>query len=108
MKSDSSWLVVPRLVPPLDPSFRPAALAKLADVSARVAPIFPLGPALAVGMPGEPGAEVNGAEWRLDDQSGLLNVSNVADRRSVFASAPTGLRGAVTDVNGRHLVELAE
>src|SRR2546430_11092018 len=27
MKRDSSWLVAPRLVPPLDPSFRPAALA---------------------------------------------------------------------------------
>jgi predicted NBD/HSP70 family sugar kinase len=27
MKRDSSWLVAPRLVPPLDPFFRPAALA---------------------------------------------------------------------------------
>lgn len=37
MKRDSSWLVAPRLVPPLDPSFRPAALANrkfLADALA--------------------------------------------------------------------------
>ncbi|MEO8427079.1 MAG: ROK family protein, partial [Verrucomicrobiota bacterium] len=37
MKRDSSWLVAPRIVPPLDPSFRPAALANrkfLADALA--------------------------------------------------------------------------
>src|SRR6185295_10899320 len=37
MKRDSSWLVAPRLVPSLDPSFRPAALANrkfLADALA--------------------------------------------------------------------------
>src|SRR6185295_13918580 len=37
MKRDSSWLMAPRLVPALDPSFRPAALANrkfLADALA--------------------------------------------------------------------------
>jgi hypothetical protein len=87
---------------------RPAALAKLADVSARVAPVLPLGPALAMGIPGESAAEVNGAEWRIDDQGGLLTVSNVADRAAAFDRAPTGIRGAVADIDGRHLVTLAD
>ena len=87
---------------------RPAALAKLADVSARVAPIFPLGPALAVGIPGELTAEVNAAEWRIDDRGGLLHVSNVAERTAAFDRAPTGLRGTVTEVNGRRLVTVVE
>jgi len=85
---------------------RPAAIAKLGDVSARVAPVFPLGPALAMGISGESAAEVNAAEWRIDDRGGLLNVSNVAERTAAFDRAPTGLRGTVTELNGRHLVTL--
>jgi hypothetical protein len=87
---------------------RPAALGKLADVRARVAPVFTIGPALALGTPGESAAEVNAAEWRIDDQGGLLKVSNMADRTTAFDRASTGLRGTVTDVDGRHLVTLAE
>jgi hypothetical protein len=87
---------------------RPAALGKLADISARVAPVFTIGPALALGIPGDPGTEVNAAEWRIDDQGGLLNVSNTAERTAAFDRAPTGLRGTVTEVGGRQLVTLVE
>jgi hypothetical protein len=85
---------------------RPAALAKLAGVDARIAPILPLGPALALGPPGEGEAEVNAAEWRVDEQDGELRVSNATARAATFDRMATGVRGAVTERDGRVLVSV--
>ncbi|WP_328353648.1 hypothetical protein OG976_22080 [Mycobacterium sp. NBC_00419] len=85
---------------------RPSAIALLSDVVAPIAPVFACGPALAMGSPGEPNAAVNEAEWRIDEEGGLLYVSNTADRAATFDRVPTGLHGHVTEVDGRLLVEL--
>jgi hypothetical protein len=87
---------------------RPAALGQLAGVNAKVAPILPVGPALAMGAAGERDAEVNGSEWRIDEQDGELRMSNAADRAATFDRAPTGVRGVVTQTDGRLLVGLTE
>jgi hypothetical protein len=85
---------------------RPAALSKLAGVDAAIVPIVPLGPALAMGTPGNLDAEVNGAEWRVDEQDGELRVSNVAERATAFDRVPTGVHGSVTEPDGRTVINL--
>jgi hypothetical protein len=87
---------------------RPAALSKLEGVTTRIAPVFRLGPALALGKPGEPHASVNAAEWRIDEQDGSLLVSNKASRASTFDRAPTGVCGTANEVDGKLLIERAD
>ena len=85
---------------------RPEAIAKLADVAERTAPLIRLGAALALGMPGETKTEVNADEWRVQEHDGLLVVSSVADRAATFDRAPTGVRGRVSESDGRLYVEV--
>lgn len=85
---------------------RPNALSKLAGVDAKIAPILSLGPALAIGVPDERDAEVNAAEWRIEEQGGELRVSNAAERAATFDRAATGVSGTVIERDGRLLVEL--
>ena len=56
---------------------RPDALARLTSVAPEVIPFAPLGPALAMGLPGKPGAAVNPDEWTVDSEDGQLVVTNV-------------------------------
>jgi len=74
---------------------RPDALAWLTSVASEVIPFAPLGPALAMGLPGKPGAAVNPDEWTVDSEAGQLVVTNVRERASSFDRAPTGVRGQV-------------
>lgn len=85
---------------------RPAALPKLAGVEANLAPVLSIGPALAMGIPGELDAEVNRAEWRVDAEDGVLQVSNLKSRAATFERTPTGVRGTVTERDGRLLIGL--
>jgi hypothetical protein len=88
---------------------RPQAINRLADMSSRVAPLIMVGPALAIGLPGQPGASLNAKEWRVVSQDGLLEISSVADRASSFDRAPTGLHGKVTESDAGILsVEVVE
>jgi hypothetical protein len=76
---------------------RPNALGKLKEVGSRVAPMAIVGPALALGRPGERGATVNPAEWLLHDDDGLITVTSVGERATSFVKAPTGVSGTVED-----------
>ncbi|HEX3284606.1 MAG TPA: hypothetical protein VHT50_08095 [Mycobacterium sp.] len=87
---------------------RPDALPLVADVGSRVAPIAMLGPALAIGLPGQPGALVNAREWRVSSKDGSLYVSTAADRTTAFENFATGLRGTVSEIDEETLsVQLA-
>jgi hypothetical protein len=87
---------------------RPDALPSLADVAPRVAPLAMLGPALAMGLPGQSGALVNAEEWRVASQNGSLHVSTVADRATEFEKFATGLQGTVRSIDEMTLaVDLA-
>jgi hypothetical protein len=72
---------------------RPDAVARLTSLTAEVLPFVPLGPALAMGLPGRPGAAVNADEWTVDSDDGQLVVTNARERASSFDRSPTGLRG---------------
>lgn len=74
---------------------RPDALAQLTGVAPEVLPFTPLGPALAMGVPGKPGAVVNSEEWTVDSDDGQLVVTNARERASMFNRAPTGVRAQV-------------
>ena len=78
---------------------RPGAAVKLAELAERVVPFSTLGPALAMGVPGTPGAQVNAEEWRVEELNGHLVVSSVAHRAASFAQAPTHVRGTVAHVD---------
>jgi hypothetical protein len=78
---------------------RPDALSRLKDVAPHVLPFVMLGPALALGLPGQPGAVVNAAEWTVDSEDGELVVSNARTRAAMFDRVPTGLRGSVRSVS---------
>ena len=86
---------------------RPDALPKLSEIAAKTSPVFALGPALAMGTPGEAGAEVNGAEWRVESHGVDLVVSTVGDRTASFEAAPTGLTGSVDGSGDRIVVTLS-
>jgi hypothetical protein len=75
------------------------AVPLLDELGSRVATITMLGPALAMGMPGEPGALVNAREWRIGSRDGVLEVSSIGDRATTFEKVPTGLEGVVTAVD---------
>lgn len=77
---------------------RPDALKRLAGVAPQVLPFVMFGPALALGVPGRPGAVVNAAEWTVDSEDGELVVSNARDRAATFNRVRTGFRGSVRSV----------
>jgi hypothetical protein len=70
------------------------ALAPLAEAGVHALPLVPLGPALAIGVPGV-GAVVNTEEWHLESVDGQFVVSTAAERRAQFDSVETGIRGRV-------------
>jgi hypothetical protein len=77
---------------------RPDVLSQLGDVAPQVLPYVTLGPALALGVPGKPGALVNAAEWNVETVDGELVVSSAGDRLATFDRVRTGLRGTVGTV----------
>jgi hypothetical protein len=70
------------------------ALATLADLGVAALPLVPLGPALAIGVPGV-GAVVNSAEWNVETVDGQFVVSTSAERHTRFVNVETGIRGSV-------------
>lgn len=88
---------------------RPGARAKLAELGPRLAQLVMLGPALAMGQPGESAASVNPTEWRLDEADGDVVVTSIAERATSFDRAPTGIRARVaTRAGGGQEVALAD
>lgn len=77
---------------------RPDALSSLKEVAPEVLPYVMLGPALALGVPGQSGVAVNAAEWTVDVENGELLVSNASDRLATFDRVPTGIHGSVRSV----------
>jgi len=78
---------------------RPDALPHLEDVAPQVVPFLLLGPALALGVPGQPGVKVDASEWAVDSVNGELVVSNARERLATFERVPTGIRGSVRAVD---------
>jgi hypothetical protein len=70
------------------------ALATLTDLGVAALPLVPLGPALAIGVPGV-GAVVNSTEWSVETVDGQFVVSTAAERRTRFVDVETGIRGRV-------------
>ena len=77
---------------------RPEAVGRATSIAPQVLPFVHLGPALALGVPGQSGALVNAAEWAVDSIDGELVVSNTVDRATRFDRTPTGVRGSVRSV----------
>lgn len=76
------------------------ALAQLASVAAEVVGYVPLGPALAMGLPGRRGVTVNAKEWTLEtDGAGQLLVSSAGSRTTAFDRVTTGIRGTIRSVD---------
>ncbi|EHB50333.1 hypothetical protein MycrhDRAFT_4759 [Mycolicibacterium rhodesiae JS60] len=73
------------------------ALGRLAELGVTAMPFVPLGPALAIGTPGDE-AVVNTAEWTLGAADGELVVSTKGERAHNFADIRTGVRGQVGSV----------
>lgn len=78
---------------------RPRAAVMLADHQTAVAPFVRFGPALAMGLPGERQALVNGREWDVTSTERGLVVSNIAQRATNFLEVTTGFRGTATRVD---------
>ncbi|MEE6174932.1 hypothetical protein [Mycobacterium sp. 050134] len=70
------------------------ALTPLSTLGVEALPLVPLGPALAIGLPGV-GAVVNSAEWSVATLDGQFVVSTAADRRTRFVDVETGICGRV-------------
>ncbi|WP_328354870.1 hypothetical protein OG976_24465 [Mycobacterium sp. NBC_00419] len=70
------------------------ALGPLAEAGLAALPLVPLGPALAIGVPGV-GAVVNTDEWDVQAVDGQFVVSTAGDRRARFTNVETGIRGRV-------------
>jgi hypothetical protein len=79
---------------------RPDALGRLSNVAPKVLPYVLLGPALALGTPGQAGVVVNAGEWTVDSDNGELVVSNARERAASFDRLTTGVRGSVRSVTG--------
>lgn len=77
---------------------RPDALGRLSGMAPQVLPFVHVGPALGLGVPGQPGVVVNAAEWTVEREHGELVVSNARERAATFDRVPTGLRGSVQSV----------
>jgi hypothetical protein len=70
------------------------ALAVLAEAGVTALPLVPIGPALAIGVPGV-GAVVNTDEWAVETVDGEFVVSTVGDRRARLSGVTSGIRGRV-------------
>jgi hypothetical protein len=76
---------------------RADAVSPVRALGVPTATYLPLGPALGLGLPGEEGARVNGAEWRVEEDDGLVRVTNRRPRATGFDATDTGVFGTVTD-----------
>lgn len=84
------------------------ALNALGKLGIAAQPLVPLGPALAIGVPGV-GAVVNSDEWDVTAVDGELVVSTAGRRATAFTNVRTGINGAVgepTDLGTRVEFEL--
>ncbi|MCV7393842.1 hypothetical protein [Mycobacterium paraseoulense] len=70
------------------------ALAETPNLGFSAQPLVPLGPALAVGVPGV-GAVVNTGEWEIRTAEGEFVVSTASDRAMRFTDVGTGIKGTV-------------
>jgi hypothetical protein len=86
---------------------RPNAFAALQEHQPRVLPFVRLGPALAMGRPGDSTAFVNADEWNVVETDDGLVVSGVADRAATFRDVVTGFRGTATRLGDEIAVNLA-
>jgi hypothetical protein len=75
---------------------RADAVSRVQALGVPAATYLPLGPALGLGRPGERGALVNGEEWRVEEDDGLVRVTNTRPRAIAFDSVDTGVLGTVT------------
>jgi hypothetical protein len=75
---------------------RADAVPRVRAVGVPAATYLPLGPALGLGRPGEDGALVNGDEWRVTEDDGLLRVTNTRPRATGFDAVDTAVFGTVT------------
>lgn len=80
---------------------RPDAIPRLINVAPHVNPYVMLGPALALGVPGQAGVVVNAAEWTVETHDGELVVSNARERRATFDRLSTGIEGRVRSATDR-------
>jgi hypothetical protein len=84
---------------------RADAVPRLAALDIVAATYLPLGPALGLGLPGEPGARVNGDEWTvIADGEGRVRITNNRPRATSFADVDTGVTGVVTKTGKDFLV----
>jgi hypothetical protein len=86
---------------------RPNAFAALQEHQPRVLPFVRLGPALAMGRPGDSTALVNAVEWNVVGTADGLVVSGVADRAATFLNIVTGFHGTATRLGDEIAVNLA-
>jgi hypothetical protein len=84
---------------------RADALARVQSLGVPAATYLPLGPALGLGLPGEAGGRVNGAEWTVEEDNGLLRVTNNRPRATSFDAVDTGVLGRVTPRGADFVVE---
>jgi hypothetical protein len=75
---------------------RADAVSRVRAAGVPAATYLPLGPALGLGRPGEAGALVNGDEWHVTEDDGLLRVTNTRPRATGFDAVDTGVFGSVT------------
>jgi len=66
----------------------------LSEFGAQAEDFVPLGPAVAVGVPGI-GTVVNTAEWQVTSANGELLVSTASRRASSFTNLRTGIQGTM-------------
>ncbi|CAM3127443.1 hypothetical protein MYCO108962_00505 [Mycobacterium colombiense] len=86
---------------------RPDALDRLSGVAPQVLPFVKVGPALGLGVPGQPGVLVDAGEWAIESENGELVVSNVRERAASFDRLATGVRGSVRSAgDGAVTIEL--
>lgn len=79
---------------------RADSLAQLKTLQINAIPFLPLGPALALGVPGEQGARINSAEWDVSSSEGRIHVSNLQTRLTRFTNLDTGISGSIDQTDG--------
>lgn len=77
---------------------RPRAVVSLRENQSTSLPFVRFGPALAMGLPGQPGALVNAREWDVTATGQGLVVSSVSERATTFRDVATGFDGTATRI----------
>lgn len=85
---------------------RPEAHQQLARAEVESLPFTLLGPAVGIGLPSEPGLQVNADEWHFRSENGDLIVSSKSQRHAKLVEVRTGVRATVTSTDGGTVVEL--